>query len=108
MDSLSLNQVPKFDRERKHSAVWLIKATAVWALNEVRPALKPGFKDMLPVNDTIPLDNKKPNEFQFILNKTTNDKIKCKLCRWIAILDGPLLDYTSDKSKCNFFILFLY
>ncbi len=46
----------KFDGERKHFAVWLTKATAVCALNGVSPALKPGFKDMMPVNDAIPLD----------------------------------------------------
>jgi hypothetical protein len=81
MDSTSLKQIPKFDRERKHFAVWLTKATAVCALNGVSPALKPGFKDTLPVNDAIPLDKKsKPNEFQFILNKNANDKIKCEHC----------------------------
>jgi hypothetical protein len=56
----------------------LTKATAVWALNGVSPALKPRFKDMLPVNDAIWLNKKKPDEFQFILNKNANDKIKCK------------------------------
>jgi hypothetical protein len=27
---------------------------------------------MLPANDAIPLDKKKPNEFQFIVNKNVN------------------------------------
>jgi hypothetical protein len=76
MDSTSLKQIPKFD----NFAVWLTKATAVLALNGVSPALKPRFKDMLPVNDVILLDKKKPNEFHFILNKNANDKIKCKHC----------------------------
>jgi hypothetical protein len=56
MDSMSFKQIPKFDVERKHFAVWLTKATAVCALDKVSPALKPGFKDMMPVNDAIPLD----------------------------------------------------
>jgi hypothetical protein len=80
MDSTSLKQIPKFDGERKHFAVWLMKATAVCALSGVGPTLKPGFKDMLPVNDAIPVDSKKPDEFQFILNKNANDKIKYKHC----------------------------
>ena len=37
-------------------AGWLTKATAVCALDNISPALKPGFKDMMPVNDAIPLD----------------------------------------------------
>ena len=56
MDSTSFKPIPNFDGERKHFAVWLTKATAVCALNGVSPVLKPGFKDMMPVNDTIPLD----------------------------------------------------
>jgi hypothetical protein len=58
----------------------LTKATAVWALNRVSPALKLGFKDMLPVIYMILLNKKKPDEFQFILNKNANDKIKCNYC----------------------------
>ncbi len=42
--------------------------------------MKPGFKDMSPVNDMIPLDKKKPDKYQFTLNKNANDKIKCKHC----------------------------
>ncbi len=60
MDSVSLNQIPKFSGERKHFAVWLTKMTAVCALNGVSPALKAGFKDMLPANDAILLDKTKP------------------------------------------------
>ncbi len=56
MDSTSLKQIPKFEGERKHFVVWLSIATAVCALNGVSPALKPGFKDMLPANVAIPLD----------------------------------------------------
>ncbi len=69
---MGLKQIPKFDGERKHFAVWLTKATAVCALNRVSPALKPGFKDMLPANNAIPLDKKKPNELQFIMYKNVN------------------------------------
>jgi hypothetical protein len=54
MDSTGLKHIPKFYREKKHFAVWLTKATAGCALNGVSPALKPGFKDMLPANDAIP------------------------------------------------------
>jgi hypothetical protein len=46
----------KFSGERKHFVVWLTKATAVCAPNGVSPTLKPGFKDMLPENDAVPLD----------------------------------------------------
>jgi len=56
MDSLSLKQIPKFSGERNHFAVWLMKGTAVCALNGDSPTLKPGFKDILPANDAIPLD----------------------------------------------------
>jgi len=41
-------------------------------LNGVGPALKAGFKDMLPANDAILLDKTKPDEFQFIVNKNVN------------------------------------
>ncbi len=52
IDSMSLKQIPKFSGERKLFPVWwLTKATAVCASNGVSPALKAGFKDMLPVND---------------------------------------------------------
>ena len=48
--------------------------TAVRALNRGGSlTLKPGFKDMmLSVNDEIPLDEKKPDKFQFIVNKYAN------------------------------------
>ena len=63
MDSMSLKQIPKFSRERKHFPVWLTKATAVCVLNGVSAMLKPGFKDVLLANDAISLDKTKPNEF---------------------------------------------
>ncbi len=63
MDFPSLKQIPKFNGERKHLTVWLTKATAVCALNGVSPALKLGFKDMLPANEAIQLDKGKPDEF---------------------------------------------
>ena len=73
MDSVSLKQIPKFSGERKHFTVWLMKATAVCALNGVSPALKAGFRDhLLPANDGILLDKTKPDEFQFIVNKNVN------------------------------------
>jgi hypothetical protein len=72
MDSTSLKQISKFSRERKHFPVWLTKATAVCALDNVSAALKPGFKDVLPANDAIPLDKKKSDEFQIIMNKNAN------------------------------------
>ncbi len=55
-----------------HFTVWLTKATAVCALNGVSPALKAGFKDILPANDAILLDKTKPDEFQFVVNKNAN------------------------------------
>jgi hypothetical protein len=67
VDSTILKQIPKFSRERKHFPVWLTKATAVCALNGVSAALKPGFKDVLPANDAIPLDKTEPDEFQIII-----------------------------------------
>jgi hypothetical protein len=50
----------------------LTKATAVCALNGVSPTFKPGFKDMLPANDVIPLDKKNPDELQVIMYKNVN------------------------------------
>jgi hypothetical protein len=55
MDSISLKQIPKFSRKRKHFPVWLTTATDVWALNGVSAVLKLG----LPANDAIPLDKTK-------------------------------------------------
>jgi len=72
MDSVSLKQIPKFSGERKHFPVWLTKAKAICALNGVSPALKAGFKDIMPANDTILLDKTKSDEFQFIVNKIVN------------------------------------
>ncbi len=72
IDSTNLKQIPKFDGERKHFALWLTKVTAVCALDGVSPALKHRFKNMLPANDAIQLDKKKHNEFQFIANKNAN------------------------------------
>jgi hypothetical protein len=72
MDYASLKQIPKFDGERKHFAVWLTKATGVCALNGVSSTLKPGFKDMLSANEAIPLDKGKPDEFQLTVNKNAN------------------------------------
>ncbi len=59
-----MKQIPKFSREIKHFPVWLTKATAVCALNGVSAALKPGFKDVLPENDAIPLDKRSPMSFR--------------------------------------------
>ena len=72
MDSVSFKQIPKLSGERKHFTVWLTKAAAVCTLIRVSPTLKAGFKDMLPANDAILLDNTKPDEFQFIVNKNAN------------------------------------
>jgi hypothetical protein len=69
---MGLKHIPKFDGERKHFTVWLTKATAVCAFNGVSPALKPGLKVMLPANNMIPLDKKKPDELQFIMYKNAN------------------------------------
>jgi hypothetical protein len=63
MNSASLKQIPKFSGEKKHFPVWLTKGRAVCALNGVSAALKPGFKDVLPANDAIPLDKTKSDEF---------------------------------------------
>jgi hypothetical protein len=69
---MSLKQVLKFNKERKHFAVWLTKATAVCALNGFSPTLKLGFKDLLPANIMTSLDPKKPNELQYIMSKNVN------------------------------------
>jgi len=101
MDSMSLKQIPKFSGERKHFAVWLMKATAVCALNIVSPALKAGFKDMLPANDAILLDKTKPNEFEFIVNKNANlvlvamNLLTVMLCETDAMI--MLIDSTKTK-----------
>jgi hypothetical protein len=115
MDPTSLKQIPKFDGERKHFAVCLTKVTAVCALNRVSPALKPGFKDMLPANDMIPLDKKKPDEFQFIVNKNANTadwpnglawKLTKKLCAKFKQSDSKdevIATVTAFKFDCNLY-----
>ena len=46
--------------------------------------LKPGFKDMLPANDTILLDKTKPDELQVILNKNANTVVDWDTKKWHA------------------------
>jgi len=99
MDSVSLNQIPKFSGERTHFAVWLMKATAVCALNGVRPALKAGFKDMLPANDAILLDKMKPDEFQFIVNKNANLVAMNLLTVMLCDMDAMIMRIDSTKTK---------
>jgi hypothetical protein len=88
-----------FSRERKHFPVWLTKATAVCALNGVSATLKPGFKDVLPANDGIPLDKMKPDEFQIIMNKNANlvaiNLLTVMLCDTDAMI--MLIDSTKKK-----------
>jgi hypothetical protein len=77
----------------------LTKATAVWALNGINPTLKSVFKDMLPVNDAIPLDKKKADEFQLILNKNANDKIKSEHCSQLGHKKETCWKQEANKSK---------
>jgi hypothetical protein len=103
MDSTSLKQIPKFSGERKHIPVWLTKAAAVCALNSVSAALKPGFKDVLPANDAIPLGKTKPDEFQVMLNKNANlvtiNLLTVMLCDTDAMI--MLIDSTKTKDWPN-------
>jgi hypothetical protein len=113
MDSMSLKQILKFDGERKHFAIRLTTVTAVCALNRVSPALKPGVKDMLPANDAIPLDKKKPNEFQLIKNNNVNtadwpDGLAWKLIEKLCLKlkpsdrkDEVIATVTAFKFNCN-------
>jgi hypothetical protein len=113
MDSTSLKQIPKFDQERKHFPVWLTNATAICALNGVCPALKSGFKYMLPANDGIPSDKKNSNEFQFIVKKNANaadwlDGLAWKLIRKLCAKFKPsdskdevIATVTAFKFNCN-------
>jgi hypothetical protein len=75
----------------------MTKATAVCALNAFSPTLKPGFGDMLPANDTIPLDKLKPDEFQVIVNKNANtmNLLTVMLCD----TDGIIMFIDSTKTK---------
>ncbi len=99
MDSTSLKQILKFEGERKHFAVWLTKVTAVCALNGVSPTLKPGFKDMLPANDVIPLDKKKPNESQFIMYKNANVIVISLLTVMLCDTDAMIMLIDSTKKE---------
>jgi hypothetical protein len=99
MDSVSLKQIPKFSRERKHFAVWITKATAVCALNGVSPALKTGFKDMLPANDAILLGKTKPDEFQFIVNKNANLVAMNLLTVMLCDMDAMIMLIDSQRLK---------
>jgi hypothetical protein len=103
MDSTSLKQIPNFDRERKHFAVWLTKATAVCALNGVSPALKPGFKDMMSANEAILLDEKKPDDIQFIMYKNANlvamNLLTVMLCDTDVMI--MLIDFTKTADWPN-------
>jgi hypothetical protein len=96
MDSTSFKQIPKFSRERKHFTVWLTKAADVCTLNRDSPTLKPGFKDMMPVNDVIPLDKKKTNEFQFIMNKNAN--VVAMNLLTVMLLDAMIMLIDSTKT----------
>ncbi len=95
---MSLKQILKFSGERKHFAVWLTKATAGCALNGVSLALKPGFKDMLPVNDAIPLDKKKPDELQ-IMYKNANVVAMNLLTVMLCDMDAMIMHIDSTKTK---------
>ncbi len=98
-----MKQIPKFSGERKHIPVWLTKAAAVCALNSVSAALKPGFKDVLPANDAIPLGKTKPDEFQVMLNKNANlvtiNLLTVMLCDTDAMI--MLIDSTKTKDWPN-------
>jgi hypothetical protein len=98
MDAIGLKQIPKFDGERKHFAVWLTKVTAVCALNRVGPALKPGFKYVLPANDVISLDKNKPHEFQFIMYKNANVIAMILLTVMLCDTDAMLMLIDSTKT----------
>jgi hypothetical protein len=98
MDSVSLKQISKFSGERNHLPVLLMKATAVCALNGVRPALKAGFKDMLPANDAILLDKTKPHDFQFIVNKNANLVAMNLLTVMLCDMDAMIMLIDSTKA----------
>ncbi len=81
----------------------MTKATAVCALNGVSPTLKPGFKDMLPANDAIPLDKKKPDELQFVMHKNTNVVVMNLLTVMLCDKDAMimLIDSTNTEDWPN-------
>ncbi len=54
---------------------------------------------MLPVIYMILLNKKKPDEFQFILNKNANDKIKCNYCGWLGHKKKTCRKLEVNKSK---------
>ena len=99
MGSASLKQIWKFSTERKHFPVWLIKATAVCAMNGVSAMLKPGFKDVLPANDSIPMDKTKPNEFQISMNKNVNLAVMNLLTMMLCDTDAFIMLIDSTKMK---------
>jgi hypothetical protein len=99
MDSTSLKQIPKFSGERKHFAVWLTKGTAVCALKGVSPELKPGCMDMLPANDAIPLDRKKPDELQFIMFKNASVVEMNLLTVMLCDTDATIMIIDSTKTE---------
>jgi hypothetical protein len=99
MDSVSLKQIPKFSGERKHFPVWLMKATAVCALNGVSPTLKAECRYMLPANDTILLDKTKPDRFQFIVNKNANLIAMNLLTVMLCDTDAMVMLIDSTKTK---------
>ncbi len=96
---MSLKQIQKISGERKHFAVWLTKTTAVCALNGVSPALKSGFKDMLPVNDVIPLDKRKPDELPFIMYKNVNVIVMNLLTVMLSDTDAMIMLIDSTKTE---------
>jgi hypothetical protein len=76
-----------------------MKVTAACALKGVSPALKPGFKDMLPANDAIPLDKKKSNELQVIMYKNANAVAMNLLAVMLCDRDAMIILIDSTKTE---------
>ena len=68
-------------------------------MNGVSPALKAGFKDMLPANDAILLDKTKTDEFQFIVNKNANLVAMNLLTVMLCDTDVMIMLIDSTKTK---------
>ncbi len=77
----------------------LLTWMGICALNGVSAMLKPGFKDVLPANDAIPLEKTKPNEFQVILNKIADLMVTNLLTMMLCETDAMIMLMDSTKMK---------
>ena len=58
----SVKKVPKFNRKKNEFAMWSAKAKLYLAIKFLSPTLLASFKDSLPANEQVELDQNKPDE----------------------------------------------